>query len=88
MKPIKVEFFVPAGPHVHVRTRAILCSSHRKARKAVAEALGTITATRYTVNRELERAPSARIESRAGRGIWLNPEVRIVPSVGEHGWTP
>ena len=88
MKPIKVEFFAPAGPHEHVRTRTILCSSQRKARKAVAKALGTIIATRYTVTRDLERAPSARIVSRRGRGIWMGPKVLIVPSVEELGWTP
>ena len=89
MKPIKLEFFAPSGePHTYIKTRSVLCHSHRKARKLAAETLGTVVATQYTVNRELERAPSARIESRRGRGVWVTPEVRIVPSVGEQGWTP
>lgn len=89
MKPIKVEFYEPSeDPHVHVRTKVILCPSNRSARKAVAKALGTIMATQYYVTRNLERAPSARLESRAGRGIWLGPKVIIVPSVEELGWTP
>lgn len=89
MKPIKVEFFAPTDdPHVHIRTGTILCHSNRSARKAIAQALGEITATQYSVARELERAPSARIERRSGRREWFGPRVRIVPSVGELGWAP
>lgn len=89
MKPIRVEFFEPTGdPYTHVRSKVILCPSNRSARKLVTAALGTIEATQYTVTRELERAPSARIESRRGRRVWISPEARIVPSVEELGWSP
>jgi hypothetical protein len=89
MKPIKVELFAPSSdPRVHVRTKVILCPSNRSARRLAAQELGTIEATQYTVARELERAPGARIESRRGRGIWMGPRVRIVASVGELGWSP
>lgn len=88
MKPIRVELFSPAGPHVHVRIKTGLCPSNRAARRLASKILGTIEATQYYVTRDLDRAPSARIESRAGRGIWLGPRVVIVPSVEELGWSP
>lgn len=39
--------------------------------------------------RELRRLPSGRLASViVGRREYVEPEVRIVPSVGELGWTP
>jgi hypothetical protein len=61
-----------------------------------------VEGTAYTWQRDLEHAPYAVIERRemrrlpsgrimhiiVGRHEYVEPEVRIVPSVGELGWTP
>lgn len=61
-----------------------------------------VEGTEWTADRELARAPRVIIERREtrrttsgrlvhmvmGRYISVEPEVRIVPSVGQLGWTP
>lgn len=61
-----------------------------------------VEGTRYTIDRELQRAPYAVIERRetrrtpggrlvsviVGKHETIEPDAWIVPSVGELGWTP
>lgn len=98
----RATLFVPSTvsrSHDAVQTRYF--GTRRAVDLWAATVLAPITATHYTASRDLERAPSIRLES--GRGVclrmrrawrtgdvvrttWLQPPVTIVPSVGELGY--
>lgn len=79
-----------SGPRSFAQAERFRCGRDlATARRTALQALPLVETTRYTYHRDTGRADYAEIRTRDGDHIeWVNPEVRLVPSVGDLGWTP
>lgn len=85
----RAEFWVPSKntPRSYQLKSECHSASRKKLIRIARKGLGSITATRYTRSRELERCGYVRIiDAWSARAITITPEVIIVPSVGELGY--
>lgn len=92
----RVEYYKSTPYERNVFVRSEICGSLRGAELAAESYCGEVAGTRWTIGREVANGPSARIEQlKKFNGYeyhsfvkWVTARGRIVPSVGELGWTP